>query len=249
MKKFLKEDISITDPNLAQQYANAKQQLINKDQQINALNKQILRIQSEKIKIQATIDQIEKNSANQQNQQPQNQEPAKNVQPQQKNKDLETAQKQLAAQVLMNQPTSESLATMNIKNKISTLNEIAESDTNKKNEINNIINSINVGINESNSLSSNPFSVKEFYDAGEEDPYDYGVVYVEITENDNTFVGKIFKPHASSDWIGKLVSGESSTFERLTYKNDYEEDDIINFLFVNYEGVKVLSETKFNEYV
>jgi hypothetical protein len=31
-------------------------------------------------------------------------------------------------------------------------------------------------------------------------------------------------------------------------KSDYEEDDIINFLTVNYDNVRVLSEKEFNEY-
>jgi hypothetical protein len=255
MKK-INEDISITDPTLAQQYANAKQQLINKDQQINALNKQILRIQSEKIKVQAIIDQIEKNSASGNNQQQPQQQQQQQQQQQNKNKDLESAQKQLAAQVLMNQPTTESLTIgrLNMMNRINALNELAKTASAEEapamyREIRILSEAAGVKIEE----DLNPFGALSFYkmteEEGDGDPdNEQSVLYVEITDHDNRFLAKIFKPSSESDWVGKIIYGTSRTFERLAYKSDYEEDDIINFLTVNYDNVRVLSEKEFNEY-
>lgn len=253
--KRINEDISITDPNLAQQYANAKQQLITKDQQINALNKQILRLQSEKIKVQAVIDQIEKNSAGNANQQ-QPQQQQQQQQQQNKNKDLETAQKQLAAQVLMNQPTSESMTIgrLNMLNRINALNELAKTASADEapamyREIRILSEAAGVKIEE----DLNPFGALSFYkmtegeDNANSDDED-AVLYVEITDNDNRFLAKIFKPSNESDWVGKIIYGTSRTFEKIAYKSDYEEDDIINFLIVNYDSVRVLSENEFNEY-
>lgn len=251
MKK-INEDISITDPGLAQQYANAKQQLINKDQQINALNKQILRIQSEKIKVQAIIDQIEKNSASKTDQQPHQPQQSQ----QQQNKELDNAQKQLAAQVLMNQTTSESITMgrLNILDRIKVLNEFVE--TSSAEEAPGIYREIRI-LSEAAGVKIekdvNPFGALSFYGMTEskdstDTDEETSVLYVEITDRHNRFLAKIFKPTNETDWIGKIIYGASETFEKISYRSDYEEDDIINFLIVNYDSVRVLSEKEYNEY-
>jgi len=251
----INEDVAITDPNLAQQYANGKQQLVNKDSQINALNKQVLKLQNDKIKIQQALDQIEKKSAevaanpttqNQQNQQNQAQQP--------ENKQLAQAQQALAAQILMNKPTSESLYVANLKNKLISLKETLSSiPYNHPDALSTQIqiDALTLELDYINESSYNPFSKKVFYDvseAYEDDEDDEYLLYVEIKDKDNKFLAKIFKPSADSKWFGKIIYGNSRTFENITYDSDYEEDDIINFLMYTYDSVRLLTKEEFNSY-
>ena len=62
MKK-LNEDVSITDPQMAQQYANGQTQLTNMDKQINSLQAQINKIQQNKIQIQKKMDELAQQAA------------------------------------------------------------------------------------------------------------------------------------------------------------------------------------------
>ena len=169
-KKFNKkvnEDVAITDPSLAQQYSNGKQQLVNKDSQINALNRQILKLQQDKIKIQQALDQIEKKSAESIGKPavtPDANQPKTN-----QNTDLAKAQQALAAQVLMNKPTTESLYINSLNDKLRSLNEIKYSSSNPdaiKLEINQIESEIfNLTKNFDNPFASNIFyNVSEAYE-------------------------------------------------------------------------------------
>ena len=76
MKK-LNEDITINDPNLAQQYNNGQIQLLNKDKQINALQQQINKLEQSKNDIHKKMAQIEKQASS--NQPEQIQQPQQNV--------------------------------------------------------------------------------------------------------------------------------------------------------------------------
>lgn len=255
MKSYrtINEDVTITDPTLAQQYTNGKQQLANKDSQINALNKQILKLQADKIKIQNLLDQIEKKSADTIAKTAETNQPAQ--QPTQQNKDLETAQRNLASQILMNKPTTESLQTlslMNLSSKLSMLEEeIAKTDVSKVDPA--IVESAIQIKNEINRLNKkiNPFSLNEFYDYNDSyvnDDVPNNLIYVEVTDKDNKFVAKIFKTTPTSEWEGKIIDGTSRTFEKMKYQTEYEEDDIVNFLMDSYDEVRVLSSEEFNKY-
>ena len=245
MKK-INEDIAITDPNLANQYANGKQQLVNKDAQINALNKQILKLQQDKIKIQQVMDQIEKKSAENAGTQP---EPTKEET--KKNTDLETAQKNLASQILMNSTTSESVYSNSLNNKLKLLKEniLLESNETKISQIQLEIDKITSELNYLAENYSNPFSKDKFYNLSEsyEEVQNY-LLYVEVKDRNNKFVGKIFKRSPESKWFGKVIYGTSKTFENITYEEDYEEDDILNFLMDTYDNVRILSIQEFNQY-
>jgi len=246
MKKLkINEDVAITDPSLAQQYANGKQQLVNKDSQINALNRQILKLQQDKIKIQQALDQIEKKSAETIG------KPAQTTenQPKNNNTDLAKAQQALAAQVLMNKPTSESLYINSLTSKLNSLKEIMNSSSNPD-AIKTEINEITTELYNLSEASKNPFESDNFYNISESQEYEdlKFLIYVEIEDRDNKFLAKIFKRSADSKWFGKIIYGDSRTFENITYEEDYEEDDILNFLINTYDKVRLLSESEFNNY-
>lgn len=254
MKKTkINEDVLITDPALAQQYANGKQQLVNKDSQINSLNKQVLKLQQDKIKIQQALDQIEKKSAEAASKAPQ---PAAN-QPQQQNQNTEliNAQKALASQILMNS-TSESAESMYknyLSNRLVALEESVGINPEYDEDIMESINFIKSEISFLNENIDNPFSKESFYNISEtyedEDDNDTKyLLYVEIEDKDNKFMGKIFKRSPDSKWFGKIIYGSSRTFENMTYDERYEEDDILNFLISTYDNVKILSDEEFNNY-
>ena len=249
MKKTkINEDVAITDPNLAQQYANGKQQLVNKDSLINGLNKQILKLQQDKIKIQQALDQIEKKSAENVGKpvEPAAGQPAANTQ----NTDLAKAQQALAAQVLMNKPATESIYINNLSAKLRALNEVKYSSSNPD-AIQLEINEITSEIYHLTEASENPFAPNIFYNVSEayEDADDQKyLMYVEIEDRDNKFMTKIFKRSPESKWFGRIIFGTSRTFENITYEADYEEDDILNFLSNTYDKVRLLSEDEFNNY-
>jgi hypothetical protein len=250
MKKLkINEDVAITDPALAQQYSNGKQQLVNKDSQINALNKQILKLQQDKIKIQQAIDQIEKKSAETIGKPAAT--PDANQTKDTQNTDLAKAQQALAAQVLMNKPTTESIYINNLTSKLEMLKEISESSLGVDANIELEINRIKSEIDYLNEGFENPFASNVFYNVSEAyediDDREY-VIYVEIEDKDNKFMAKIFKRSPDSKWFGKIIYGTSRTFENITYEADYEEDDILNFLINTYTKVRILSKEEFNNY-
>jgi len=255
MKKLkINEDVAITDPSLAQQYSNGKQQLVNKDSQINALNKQILKLQQDKIKIQQALDQIEKKSAETINKPS---ETTQGQQPQQQNTELAKAQQALAAQVLMNKPTTESIYTCNLQSKLRVLKENFQHVLNNNPTDPNLIemqveiDRINLEIDYLNESNINPFASNIFYNMSESyeeyNDREY-LLYVEVVDRDNKFMAKIFKRSPESKWFGKIIFGTSRTFENLTYEEDYEEDDILNFLIDTYSSVRLLSKEEFNNY-
>lgn len=256
MSKILKEDVNITDPNLAQQYSNGKQQLVNKDQQINALNKQILKLQTDKIAIQKALDGIEKKAADQQSSEQSKQETTQSTQDQtaKQNKDLEDAQRALASQILMTKQASESLVTiarMNIDDMIESINEsildavMTDADLSVLKPLREellVLKRHKIAINENN----NPFSYDDFYDKSTD--IEPSVMYLKIIDGKNTFIAKIYKEYPDSDWFGKVIHGRSKTFGKMKYDSSYEEDDIINFLKDSYDEVKMMSESEFNDY-
>ena len=75
------------------------------------------------------------------------------------------------------------------------------------------------------------------------------VFYVEVTDDDKTFTGKIYKLFDEGDWRAKVVDGESETFEQLNYDPDWDEFDIIAFLRENYDGAELIDEEEFDEQI
>lgn len=75
------------------------------------------------------------------------------------------------------------------------------------------------------------------------------VFYVRITDDNETFVGKIYKLFDEGDWRAKIIEGSSETFEKLNYEPDFDEFDIIAFLRENYDDAELISEDEFNDHV
>jgi len=75
------------------------------------------------------------------------------------------------------------------------------------------------------------------------------VFYVKIIEDEEEFIGKIFKISPDGDWYGVVKVGESPTFEEMNYKPEYNEVDIIEFLGNNYESIEIIDTQEYNEYI
>ena len=67
MKK-INEDVTIVDPALAQQYANAQKQILDKDKQINNLQRQVNALESQKVQLHQAMVAIEQKAAQSQQQ-------------------------------------------------------------------------------------------------------------------------------------------------------------------------------------
>jgi len=67
MKK-LNEDVTIVDPVLAQQYANAQKQILDKDKQINNLQRQVNNLEAQKVQLHQAMVTIEQKAAQSQEQ-------------------------------------------------------------------------------------------------------------------------------------------------------------------------------------
>jgi len=75
------------------------------------------------------------------------------------------------------------------------------------------------------------------------------VFYVKINEEDNEFIGKIFKISPDGDWYGIIKKGEDDSFEKISYEPEYDEIDIIEFLGDSYDNIEIIDIHEFNEYI
>jgi len=74
------------------------------------------------------------------------------------------------------------------------------------------------------------------------------VFYVQVDDEGESFIGKIYKLFDEGDWRSKLVDGTSETFEKLNYDPDWDEVDIIAFLRENYADAQLMTEEEFNNH-
>lgn len=75
------------------------------------------------------------------------------------------------------------------------------------------------------------------------------VFYIQVDDEGESFIGKIYKLFDEGDWRSKLVDGESDTFEKLNYDPDWDEVDIIAFLRENYADAELMSEEEYNSHI
>jgi len=75
------------------------------------------------------------------------------------------------------------------------------------------------------------------------------VFYVKVDDENEEFVGKIYKLFDEGEWRSKLVDGESKTFEKLNYDPDWDEIDIIAFLRENYADAELIDKSEFNNHI
>jgi len=113
--------------------------------------------------------------------------------------------------------------------------------------------------------SYNPMSADKFYTLSEayiemedeeekktskEDYLDEDYVfYVKINDDDNEFIGKIFKISPDGDWFGIVKKGDDDSFEKISYEPEYDEIDIVDFLGDNYDTVEIIDRQEFNDYI
>lgn len=73
------------------------------------------------------------------------------------------------------------------------------------------------------------------------------VFYVQVEDEGDAFVGKIYKLKDNDEWLAKIVVGESETFDKLFYEPSFDEIDIIAFLRDNYADATIISKDEFNQ--
>lgn len=118
-----------------------------------------------------------------------------------------------------------------------------------------------MGLEKRQSYTENTDDILSYEDEDIEDDDDFfdtsqdidenKVFYVKVEDDNNEFVGKIYKlfDADSSDWRSKLLIGISDTFEKFNFTPDWDEIDIIAFLRENYSDAELLSEDEYNKYV
>jgi len=113
--------------------------------------------------------------------------------------------------------------------------------------------------------SYNPMSPENFYDLSEayaemedeeerqkskEDYQDNDYVfYVKINDDENEFIGKIFKISPDGDWFGLVKKGDDDSFEKISYEPEYDEIDIVEFLGDSYDTIEIIDNHEFNDYI
>lgn len=97
-------------------------------------------------------------------------------------------------------------------------------------------------------------AVVELEDEQERDEEKYSdrdyVIYVKIINDDNQFIGKIFKVSPDGEWYTSIKSGDKyNPFKELRFDSSYEEEDIIEFLSGSYDTVEIIGDDNYNEYI
>lgn len=233
MKK-LNEDVMISDPAMAQQYANGQTQLLNKDKQINALQKQINLIEQSKNDIAKKMSEIEKKSAANQGDQVTQQ----------------LDQQQQAVQTT-GQPAQQ--GTMNTSESI-VIRVYEEDEDPKLGTLANVYDNVNpVSLENFYDVSEAYVEDDKFSRHPNEEEYDANkyLFYVRVTDitAQNEFIGKIFKTSPDGEWYGLVKDGEAKSFEQISYDASYDEEQIVDFLKETYDEVEIIDIDEFNNYI
>lgn len=73
--------------------------------------------------------------------------------------------------------------------------------------------------------------------------------YIKVFDNDDWFIGKIFKVSPDGDWYGISKAGNTDTFNKISYPTEYNEMDIVEFLRDNYDSVEIIDRHEYDDYV
>ena len=75
------------------------------------------------------------------------------------------------------------------------------------------------------------------------------VFYVKVNDDNNEFIGKIFKISPDGDWFGLVKKGDDDSFEKISYEPEYDEIDIVEFLGDSYDSIEIIDNHEFNDYI
>jgi len=237
VKEKLNEDVTILDPQLAQQYSGIQKQIIDKQTLINNMNKEILTLQQ-------NLAAIEQKAA-------QTQKPAAPTPPA-----SSTATPSPAPTTASSAPAPKesvySVITLDnyLKEALSDPSNIDAMDILNVDKDDNHDMKHDEESREHEELLSEP---KDNYDEEnkeiETDEYSPDVFYVKIEDDGDEFIAKIYKNESKGDWLGVIKIGENESFEKLAYEPTYDENDILEFLKDNYDEAEIISKSEFNEYL
>ena len=268
------EGIAIADPKLAQQYANAQKQLNDKDAQIIALQKQINNIEVQKTQIQKAMVAIEQKSAQTVIQAPMVQQP----EPEQISQTGTSHPTAVQQPTMMAQESYNGILKIK-KKVNETVFDISDADLEELEEVKNFMASESIPYEEPtedtiefDETKLDPewrhmltdIGIKKLDDFQQEisdepeielTPEEHEnideekVFYVQVENEGDAFIGKIYKLNDSEEWMAKVTVGESDTFDKLYYDDEWDEVDIIAFLRENYADAILISEDEFNAQV
>jgi len=272
---ILIEGIAIADPKLAQQYANAQKQLNDKDAQIIALQKQINAIEVTKTQIQKAMVAIEQKAAQTTVQTPATQ-PAGTTQSTQPTTNTATTQPTTNTTGTPTKESFSS-DILRVKHINESTFDISFAESDELEEIKNYMNSENIkyienkdviefdeteldpewrtilddiGIKKLNDFQleeDKPIEEPELTSEEHEQIDEDKVFYVQVEDEGDAFIGKIYKLKDNDEWLAKIVIGENDTFEKLFYESSWDEVDIIAFLRDNYADATLISKDEFNQ--
>ena len=205
LKESLNEDVTITDPQLSQQYTGIQKQIIDKQNQINQINRDILTLEKNKASIeQQQSAQTQKTTTTQPAQPAQTTAPAQPAQPAAKTENYHS-----------------------ISSLDSFINEALEDPSNID-----AMDVLNVDDYDASRDEDTKEKVEKAQDDFKEDDDQY-VFYVKVDDGGDEFVAKIYKNDPESDWLGSVKVGENTAFEKMSYETEYNKEDILDFLHDN----------------
>jgi len=270
VKESLFEDetgaqVPVTDPVVAQKLANGQTALAREDMKLQALKDKMIPINKKKAQIQkAMIRAQEENARNmkaQATEQAKQQSQIKVAQEAQAAAQQTSSASAVAAQATV--PTTESLL-QNDLDQIELLEDqivvLMQKEKPDYTKINNLIEGLKINKlklkPEITLESDNPMSRDKFYDLSEafddlekkteiEDDY---IFYVKVYNDDDWFIGKIFKNDPIEDWYGLVKAGEDDVFEKISYDPEYDKNAIVDFLKKTYDQVELIDNAEYNDY-
>jgi len=250
------------DPVIAQKLANGQAALNREDLKLQALKDKMIPINKRKAQIQkAMIKAQEENAKNVRAQAKEQIKQQKQIKVAQETQQQTTAQNPIATPIA---PALESLLQSDLdqiellEDRIVVLMQTEKPDYKKINKlIEELKTNTNTKIIEKNiQESENPMSKDVFYNLSEafedlekktkiEDEY---VFYIKVYNDDEWFIGKIFKNDPIEDWYGIVKAGEDDTFEKISYDPEYDKDAIVDFLKDTYDKVEIIDKAEYNDY-
>jgi len=238
-----------TDIETAQKIANGQAALNREDLKLQQLKDRMIPINKKKAQIQKAMIKIQADNAQRMKAR------AKEQAKQQKEiiKAQQAQQQQPAAPVATPVlPTTESLL-QNDLDRIELLEDyivvLMQEDKPNYKKINELIEEFKPKILKEN---DNPMSIENFYNLSEEKKTeeldDDFLFYIKAYDEDDWFIGKIFKISADEDWYGIVKAGENDTFDKISYDPEFDEEAIVDFLRDTYDSVEIIDQAEYDDY-
>lgn len=258
-------NIPISDPDIAQKLASGQIALNKEDLKIEQLKNKMVIINKRKSRIQKAMIKAQEEGAMKMKQQAKDDAQAQKI-AKDTTDQAATAQQPAPLVALPQIPTTESLLQSEF-NELELLEDKIITLYNQNKDIpikmiEKIIEGETVeSVKNYNLISKYGISKDKFYDVSEafeeseeekktkEEIAENYMHFIKVYNDEEWFIGKIFKETSDGDWFGEVKAGESDNFDNISYEPDYDIIDIIQFLRDTYDKVEVIDELEYNDYV